>query len=247
MDNGEEKRKPKKDEQGGTSAWMVTFSDLSTLLLTFFVLLLSMSSMDDRTLKSMFTNFTSACGILYFKEYGEIYRPKEVLIESLYESLDEVLVVKRSEDPVVEEASKTKSNVFGKVGGLEIEEFHKGFKLVFGHQLLFEPGRAKIKEEMRPLLEKISKFISTSAYQVYIDGHTDNVPINTETYPSNEDLSLARAYNLMDYLVQNGKVSPGAIALSGYGELRPIAPNDTADDRAKNRRVEIIFKGQKYF
>jgi len=69
MGNGEEKRKPKKDEQGGTSAWMVTFSDLSTLLLTFFVLLLSMSSMDDRTLKSMFTNFTSACGILYFKEY----------------------------------------------------------------------------------------------------------------------------------------------------------------------------------
>ena len=119
MDNGEEKRKPKKDERGGTSAWMVTFSDLSTLLLTFFVLLLSMSSMDDRTLKSMFTNFTSACGILYFKEYGEIYRPKEVLIESLYESLQEVLTVKRSEDPVVEEASKTKSNVFGKVGGLE--------------------------------------------------------------------------------------------------------------------------------
>lgn len=247
MGNGEKQRKPKRSEKARTSAWMVTFSDLSTLLLTFFVLLLSMSSMDDRTLKSMFTNFTSACGILYFKEYGEIYKPKEVLIESLYESLQEVLTVKRSEDPEVKEASKSKSNVFGKVGGLEIDEFHKGFKLVFGHKLLFEPGSAQIKEEMEPLLEKISKFISTSAYQVYIDGHTDNVPIHTATYPSNEDLSLARAYNLMDYFVKNGKVSPGAIALSGYGELRPVASNDTAEDRAKNRRVEIIFKGQKYF
>jgi chemotaxis protein MotB len=247
MDESEGQRKLKKDEPRRTSAWMVTFSDLSTLLLTFFVLLLSMSSMDDRTLKSMFTNFTSACGILYFKEYGEIYRPKEVLIEGLYESLQEILTVKRSEDQVVEAASKSKTSVFDKVGGLEIDEFHKGFKLVFGHQLLFAQGSAKIKEEMKPLLQKISKFISTSAYQVYIDGHTDNVPINTVAYPSNEDLSLARAYNLLDYLVRNGKVSPGAIAMAGYGEFRPMAPNDTPQDRAKNRRVEIIFKGQKYF
>jgi hypothetical protein len=125
MSNDSDIKKKEAEEVRGVPGWMVTFSDLSTLLLTFFVLLLSMSSMDDRSMKSMFTNFTSACGILYFKEYGEIYRPKEVLIESLYESLQEILTVKRSEDPVVEEASKSKSNVFGKVGGLEIDEFHK--------------------------------------------------------------------------------------------------------------------------
>ena len=239
--------KNKEESYQDPNGWMVTFSDLSTLLLTFFVLLLSMSSMDDRTLKSMFTNFTSACGILYFKEYGEIYRPKEVLIESLYESLQEVLTVKRSEDPVVEEVSKTKSNVFGKVGGLEIDEFHKGFKLVFGHQLLFEPGSAKIKEEMKPLLEKISKFISTSAYQVYIDGHTDNSPINQANYSSNEDLSIARAFTIRNHLMSLDNISPDLISLTGYGDIKPVASNDLPGGREKNRRVEIILKNHRYF
>ena len=73
----EERRKEATEKEAGTPGWMVTFSDLSTLLLTFFVLLLSMSTMDDLTLKSMFQNYTSSSGILYFKDYGEIYTPKE--------------------------------------------------------------------------------------------------------------------------------------------------------------------------
>jgi len=77
---------------------MVTFSDLSALLLTFFVLLLSMSTMDQKTFKSMFHNFTASAGILYFKDYGEIYRPKDILIENLYEKLNDALVVKKAED-----------------------------------------------------------------------------------------------------------------------------------------------------
>ena len=236
------------EETSGTPGWMVTFSDLATLLLTFFVLLLSMSSMDDRTMKSMFTNFTSACGILYFKEYGEIYKPKEVLIEGLYERLEDAVIIKKAGDPVEEAVSDSDTIFESKIGSiLTVEQMEDGFKLIFGHRLLFEPGKAEIKPEMKDVLDKIAKFIRASAYQIYIAGHTDSIPIKSKQFASNLDLSLTRAFNIMNYLVKDKGINSASIALGGYGEYRPLAPNDTPLGRAKNRRVEIIFKKKKYY
>ena len=241
------RQKRTQQESGDTSSWMVTFSDLSTLLLTFFVLLLSMSSMDDKTLKSLFTNFTSACGILYFKEYGEIYRPKEILIEGIYQQLKDTLVIKRADDPI-EYAAQTKETFLKEVEGQIIfKDIEDGFKLVFGHKLIFRSGGAGIKEEMKPILDNIAKFINTTEYQVYIDGHTDNIPIHTSEFPSNNELSWARAYNIMRYIVDEGDVSPEFIALAGYGNYRPVSSDDTPSGMEKNRRVEIIFKNTTYF
>ncbi|MBW2129280.1 MAG: OmpA family protein [Deltaproteobacteria bacterium] len=246
---GTEKRKDKDDEAGGgTPGWMVTFSDLSTLLLTFFVLLLSMSTMDDMTLKSIFHNFTSSSGILYFKEFGEIYRTKEALIQSLYEKLKDALVMRKANDPNEEFISAEDQRILKEVGSaLQVRELDHGFKLVFGQELLFKPGSAEINEDMKPVLARVAKFIKSATYQVYIDGHTDNIPIHTAQFPSNQELSLARAYNLMEYLVKVEKASPVYIALGGYGASHPVASNDTPEGRAKNRRVEIIFKNQRYF
>ena len=244
----EERRKEATEKEAGTPGWMVTFSDLSTLLLTFFVLLLSMSTMDDLTLKSMFQNYTSSSGILYFKDYGEIYTPKEALFNSLDESLKDTLIVSKVEDPNEGAITSTDQNLLQDVGSkLRVEEFKGGFKLVFGHQLLYAPGSAEIKEDMKPILARIGKFIRNSAYQIYIDGHTDNVPIHTPQYDSNDSLSLARAYHLMNYLVTEEDVSPACLALAGYGESHPVDTNDTVAGRDKNRRVEIIFKNQRYF
>ena len=245
-EQGDTKRR-KDDEGGGTANWMVTFSDLSTLLLTFFVLLLSMASMDDRSLKTMFSSFTDACGILYFKDLGEIYRPKEVLIDGLYEQLEETLTVKRADEEIPEIMARTEETPFERIAGFRIEELKEGYKVVFGHELLFSSGSAAIKEEMYPVLDKIAKFINGTHYQVYIDGHTDSVPIHTAQYPSNEDLSLARAYSILARFVAENRVDPSIIAITGYGELRPVASNFNPAGRQKNRRVEIIFKNQKYF
>ncbi|MBW1731532.1 MAG: flagellar motor protein MotB [Deltaproteobacteria bacterium] len=234
---------------GSTSSWMVTFSDLATLLLTFFVLLLSMSSLDDLKLKSMFQNFTSSSGILLFKKYGEIYHAKEILIQGLYEKLKDALIVNKETQGIEKElASNITENPFTQASGaVRFENIENGFKLVFGQELLFYSGRAEIKEEMKPVLRQVAEFIRVSNYQVYIDGHTDAVPIHNERYASNEELSLARAYNIMEYLIKECGVPARTIALSGYGAQRPVASNKTAQGRAKNRRVEIIFKNQKYF
>ena len=243
------KNKAGSEEPSNSEGWMVTFSDLSTLLLTFFVLLLSMSSMDQLKLKSAFYNFTSSCGILQFKEYGEIYRPKQILIDGLYEKLKDALIVRKDEEkPEDDPPSDLKDNPFKESrGAVVFQNLKDGFKLVFGQELLFDSGSAEIKEKAKPLLSQVARFIKVSAYQVYIDGHTDNVPIHSERYPSNLELSLARAYNILDYLVHQEGISPQAAALAGYGESRSIASNESAEGKAENRRVEIIFKNQKYF
>ena len=241
--------KKSEDDSGGTGTWMVTFSDLSTLLLTFFVLLLSMSSMDERKLKSLMSNFTSSCGILLFKEYGEIYQPKEVLIEGITAKLKDTLVIRKADDPPDDLSANMEEELLKSVGGrLEIEYFKEGFKLVFGDELLFPPGSAEIREEMFPVFKKVARFMLYTDYQVYIDGHTDNIPMQGGgEYTSNEELSLARAYNIMDHIKNKYGLAGADVALAGYGDYKPTDSNDTPLGRGRNRRVEIIFKNKKYF
>ena len=94
---------------------------------------------------------------------------------------------------------------------------------------------------------QVAKFINVSSFQVYIDGHTDNIPIKSKEFPSNTSLSLARAYNVMSYLIEKGGVGSDLLSLGGYGEKHPIASNDTSAGRDENRRVEMIFKNKTYF
>jgi chemotaxis protein MotB len=247
---GNDKKIRENEEKNQRTAWMVTFSDLSTLLLTFFVLLLSMSSMNKLKMKSMFRNFTASCGILTFKEYGKIARPMETLIEELPETLKSALVVRKEElnNQKVDITSDLPRELFkGATGSLVFQNVKGGFKLVFGQELLFNSGSAQIRERARPMLAKIAQFLRITSYQVYIDGFTDNVPIHTELYPSNKALSLARAFAVMNYFVREEKLPSQNIALAGYGASRPVASNGTASGRAENRRVELIFKNQKYF
>lgn len=228
-----------------TNGWMTTFSDLCTLLLTFFVLLFSMSSMDDQRLKIAFQNFGGSSGILSFREYREISRPMEILIDGIHQSLGEKVVSHDDEGLQRADMDTRDLETLGK--HLIIQPLSDGLNLVFGNNLLFLPGSTEIKEDIRPVLKKIARFILISGYQVYIDGHTDDVPVNKEAYPSNEELSLARSLSVRDYLLQLEDLAHESIALTGYGDLKPAASNDLLEGKARNRRVEIILKNQRYF
>ena len=228
-----------------TNGWMTTFSDLCTLLLTFFVLLFSMSSMDDQKLKIAFQNFGGSSGILSFREYREISRPMEILISGLHSSLGEKVVSRDKADLQEAEVDTRDLEVLGNF--LVIQSLTDGLRLAFGNNLLFLPGSIEVKEDMTPVLEKIARFISVSGYQAYIDGHTDNTPVNDGQYPSNEELSIARSFSVRNFLLQLEDIPPESIALTGYGDMKPAASNDLPEGRAKNRRVEIILKNQKYF
>jgi outer membrane protein OmpA-like peptidoglycan-associated protein len=119
--------------------------------------------------------------------------------------------------------------------------FKKGQKLVI-HRIYFETGKAEIIPLSYPLLEEIGKILLTNPdLKIEIEGHTDNVPINTPEYPSNLELSRARAEAVKKYIVNKFKIASDRIKTTGYGDTRPIASNETEEGRALNRRIEIKF------
>ncbi|MEJ2101338.1 MAG: OmpA family protein [Desulfobacterales bacterium] len=106
---------------------------------------------------------------------------------------------------------------------------------------LFDQGAADISVDALPLLDKIGAVISKTEYLIRIEGHTDNLPIHTELFPSNWELSTARAVNVLRYFIKNHNIDPRRLAAEGFGEFHPLVANDSPENRAKNRRVEIIF------
>ena len=107
--------------------------------------------------------------------------------------------------------------------------------------MLFDPGSAIIKSEAKAKLDKIALSLEAFTNPVVIEGHTDSMPIKNEKYPSNWELSTARATNIISYLTQTKKFPPGRLSAVGYGEYMPVDKNDNPAGRAKNRRVDIVI------
>ena len=128
----------------------------------------------------------------------------------------------------------------GKVG-LKISD--RGLVITLADNVLFDSGKAKIKEDAYPMLDKIIKIIKNKApnKNIGIEGHTDTAPIKHSGWKSNRELSTTRANNVYHYLVKKGVIKPSRLTTIGYGEYRPVASNDTKQGMAKNRRVEIVI------
>jgi len=109
-------------------------------------------------------------------------------------------------------------------------------------QILFDSGKAKLRKEAYPVLEQVAHILNKEVVDqpVAIEGHTDNEPIKHSTWKDNWELSIARARAVLTHLVTEGGVDPSHLSAVGYGEYRPIAPNDTPEGRGANRRVEIV-------
>ena len=231
--------------QPNTQGWLVTFSDLVMLLLTFFVLLLSMSSMDTKKLKSMFAHFKGATGALEFSGMRGVhdltgfikkYRDTQGLLVIDPDLVKELLL------PSMEAEDQLKSKLKEFEEALKILDDNRGIVLSIQEDLIFDPGESRIKREVFPILEAISRAIDSSTNDILIMGHTDNIPIKNEQYDSNWELSAARGLSVLDYFVKNRGLSPSRFTVGGYGPSRPLLPNSTPKNRATNRRVEIIFK-----
>jgi len=134
--------------------------------------------------------------------------------------------------------------MFNQLGGMvKVEGDEMGAKITISDVLLFPPGKAKMARGGMRVMKKIANILSQFRYQIRIEGHTDNTPIKTSRFPSNWELSADRACEMVRYLVTQG-VNSNLMAAVGYAEFRPVATNDTAEGRAENRRVEIIYERQ---
>jgi len=117
----------------------------------------------------------------------------------------------------------------------------RGIVIRIMDRAFFDPGRAELKETAKKALMKIAPIIKAADNQIRIEGHTDNVPISTSEFKSNWELSVRRATEVVRHLIEKYDFPPERISASGYAEYRPVASNDTEQDRALNRRIEIIL------
>ncbi len=252
------------EKEADTTMWMVTFGDLLMLLLTFFVMLLTMSSMDTKAMQSAFSLFDGGIGVLEFssldkikelEKRGDIIASKGInlsMLNPLKERLEGLLA---SQEPEKILGLGALERVFGKgddregqaiLAGfgnmIDISEDDRGVVLTIRAELVFDAGKAEIRSDMLPLLDTVAKLLKCISNEVLIMGHTDNIPIRSGQYRSNWELSLYRALNVYNYFVKKKGLSSKKLFAGGYGDLRPRFSNSTKEDRKKNRRVEIILR-----
>ncbi len=231
--------------KGGAPEWMCTFSDLVTLLMCFFVLMFAMSSTQQETFKEVVESLRSALGTQAVPEAGT----REGLV------MHAVISPKKSENQQVDElggmiqkemndiVSKVKELVlFNKLGGLvSVSKSEDGVVITMSNMLLFPRGEAVLSPRGYDILKKVAYVLSRLAYHVKVKGFTDNIPIHSKQFPTNWELSAARACAVARLLIKQG-VNPELISAEGYAQYHPVATNDTEQGRAKNRRVEIVYE-----
>ena len=234
--------KKKESSGGGSPGWMTTFSDLMSLLLTFFILLYSMSTVDVEKFRQISISLQSVLmGIdapdiidggssnepipideeLEMNDYVDSLIPEE--IRQMYAKVNEYIKQEELDAEVV--VSMTTKGVFVDIKAA----------------ILFESGSSELKESGHIILTKLEGLIKDFDNDIVIEGHTDNVPTNSLVHPTNWELSTARAVTVVRHLSEIEKIDPTRLAAIGYGEYRPKAPNDSALNRAANRRVNILI------
>lgn len=228
-------QRKKKQSEGGGSTWLCTFNDLITLLMVFFVLIFVMSSGDAEKFQEMRNSIMRGLGLLDSKGMGSagiVKGPTSVRRLS-----------PREEDPseISDEIKDYVSDIDSAMPWIDTSITENGLTISLEGSVAFEPGIADINPRVFPALKGIGKLINKIPNAVRVEGHSDNVPISTPKFPSNWELSIARAANVTKYLIEHANVSPLRLSAVGYGDSRSLLPNDTAKQRAKNRRVEIVL------
>lgn len=258
------RKKLKQEPPKGAPAWMNTFSDLMNLLLCFFVLLFSMSSLDAKKFENLVASLSSSFNIMseggsgvgegtlisagvsqmtmFNEEYSMFIQPSEPEEENPdakdYKKEYQSEALKESEQMAEDIENMAQESKI--IDDVKIDFTSQYVLLTLNGALLFESGSADVIEGSLPLVDKIGVILEHYVSNVIeIEGHTDNVPINDDKYKSNEVLSCDRALAVAAYLRDNHKIDPVKLKYSGRGEYVPIADNSTAEGRAQNRRVEI--------
>jgi len=254
-------KRRQEDPPKGSPAWMATFSDLMNLLLCFFVLLFSMSTVDAQKFELIAASFSNTFSIFsaggqaigegmmisngvsqlnsldnYINSTGKASESEQEIPDALEEYEKEQLAAAEELAEKVEEslAEEGMQDVVG-------VEFNSQYvQLTMNGALLFDSGDAELKKDSEAMMAQIARILERYAEGIIeVEGHTDNVPMNGFKYSDNDELSSARAISVFRYLIENTDIEPSDIKHSGRGEYVPIADNSTTEGRALNRRVEI--------
>jgi len=255
----------------GLPAYMGTFADLMSLLMCFFVLLLSFAEMDALKYKMVVKSLDDAFGVQREIAANEIpmgtsiiaqeFSPSEPrptpLREIRQDTMDETRdtlkvkldaeeaakkVAEKVAEEIAQEAEKFKEALKEEIkeGLIDVETELNRIVIRIREKGSFPSGDARMNRAFIPIVDKIAAVLIRTEGQIAVAGHTDNVPINTPRYRSNWELSTSRATSVVHELLRNGELPPNRFVLEGYADTQALAPNDSNENRARNRRVEII-------
>lgn len=226
------------ESSGEGAAWMATFADMMTLLLTFFVLLISFANMDVIKFQMMLGSVKDAMGVRN-EHPGAIPALATTPVPlSDRESTNRIALTE--ELAMINELRREIEDA-GLQELVEAELGERGVIVrVTGH-VLYDLGSAELRDDGLPLLNSIASIAIKFDTNLLIEGHTDDLPISTSTFPSNWELSTARAISAMRYFVSANLLPAEHLGVAGYAEMRPVVPNDSPEHRAQNRRIEFVF------
>ncbi len=213
--------------------WEIIYSGFILILLCFFVMMCAFSNVEASRMDKFVKSFTHSIDVLKggfgFQTEGDMtdassdFRAEQKRLGPIFEKLVNI------------------ENTFGLEDNISISFSGEGLVMRLSDTSLFGLGVAEISPKARPLLDKIADVLAEAPHEVRIEGHADNLPIHTPGFPSNWELSTARAVNVLRYVLDSGKCDPQMLSAAGFGEFQPIYPNDSPEHRTKNRRVEFIF------
>ncbi|NLG85999.1 MAG: OmpA family protein [Firmicutes bacterium] len=234
------KRRSRRDQDvalPSAPGWMTTYADLVTNMLCLFVLLFAFSQVDVARFQEVIISVQGALGVL---DGGSSLTP-----EALPGGAgDDVTLQWQAEQQRLEEiAGEIKEFVSNNDLEKKVQVWldERGLMIRFLDTALFDLGQAELKPEAIDILDNIAKILITVPNRIRVEGHTDDWPINTYRFPSNWELSTARATTVVRYFLENYGFTPEQFSAAGYGEWHPVVPNDSPEHRAQNRRVDIVI------
>ncbi len=223
----------------GAPEWMVTFGDMMSLLVCFFVILISFSTMDVIKYRSLVGSLKSAFGSQTAIASKVITAQTTAISLGAQHAGNKSMTDSQLEDELVSSVQKE-----GMTGSATLARTDRGLVLRVRENIAFTPGSAEIREESFAFLDRIANVCRLFDRKVYVEGHTDNIPINTEDFPSNWELSSMRASSIVRYMLDRHHLMPEKFVASGLASTVPIQSNSSARGRSVNRRVEFIFSGR---
>ncbi|WP_396129110.1 flagellar motor protein MotB [Exiguobacterium mexicanum] len=238
------KRKKKHDhEEHIPEGWLIPYADLLTLLLALFIVLFASSNIDQTKLEKMSQSFNQV-----FSGGTSVFQASTASNSDISRTnKTDTTANPRTYELAKLDELKEEVNQYIEKNGLENEIEatinSSGLVLTIQDRALFSMGEATLDPDAQAVARSISGILEKAGNrEIVVSGHTDNIPINTARFPSNWELSSARATAFMRGLLTNDALNPGQFTLASYGEYQPIATNDTEAGRSKNRRVEVLIK-----
>jgi len=248
----------KKEKKENSERWLLTYSDLITLLMILFVLLYSISNLDLKKFQKLSLSLNQSMGDGLMTGDSNLDGSDGVLdgqtTDSTTDTSDTTLKTDTStnsdgtttltNEAQLEEVKNDINSIIQNTnleGAVDFTMEQRGLVITFADSIFFDSGKADIKPQMLPSINKIASVLQGFANVIYIEGHTDNIPINNGIFTSNWQLSSVRAANVAQYLAESCGLDPTRLSSVGCGQYKPIASNDTEAGRNQNRRVNFVI------